>query len=41
MAEKSVWFDSVTYKQLTNIANKNGRSLIGQIRFWVRKEVEK
>jgi hypothetical protein len=41
MAEKSVWFDSVTYKQLTSIAKKNNRSLIGQIRFWVGKEVKK
>ena len=34
--EKSIWLDSITYKQLSKIAEKNNRSLIGQIRFWIK-----
>ena len=41
MTEKSVWFDSVSYKSLRKIADKNGRSMIGQIRFWINEEVKK
>jgi len=31
----SVWFDDDTYQKLVKIAKKNGRSLIGQIRFFL------
>ena len=35
--EKTIWLDSITYKQLSKIADKNNRTLIGQIRYWIKE----
>ena len=38
--EKSVGMDEETWKKLSKIAGRNGRNLIGQIRFWIDSEVK-
>lgn len=37
----SVGLDQKTYDDLARIARKNGRNLIGQIRYWISKEAKK
>lgn len=37
MKETSLWLDSETYRGLAKIADKNNRTLIGQIRFWIKE----
>lgn len=39
--EKSIGIDDETYDRLSVIAKRNGRNLIGQIRYWVSLEVKK
>ena len=39
--EKSVGMDEKTYDDLCKVAKRNGRNLIGQIRFWINSEVKK
>ena len=36
--DKSIGMDEETYNDLARIAEKNGRNLVGQIRFWIRGE---
>ena len=36
--EKSIGCDKKTYADLSRIAKKNGFTLIGQIRFWIKGE---
>lgn len=36
--DKSVGMDEKTYDDLCEVAQRNGRNLIGQIRYWISKE---
>lgn len=36
--DKSLGLDEETYDDLCEVAKKNGRNLIGQIRFWIAGE---
>jgi hypothetical protein len=38
LSDKTIYCDGATFKKLSKIAKNNDRTIIGQIRYWIKED---